>query len=615
MFGLLLSVSDLVEEEAVLKAVEEDQLLAYDGDPAQPCATLTEVLRAHARSGVSATVGAAGDAEMSYPEFWARVVERAAWFTGHGVKRGDAVALEMDSTTVAMTASLAIPLCGAVLVPTGVPRGLGVNTQERLRALAALRVGGARWYVSDGAPMIGPEETRAAGLRVTHLSLAEVPGRGAAHGVEPTPDPDDVAVVQFSSGSLASPRGIVLTHRNLAVNLRAITERIGLMAAGRAVTWLPLSHDMGLIGSFWASLYAGFAFRALPPGSFVRDPLRWIEQLGDFRATHTTGPPFAYEMAARAAGRAPARLTGIDLSALSVAVIGAERVAPRLCERFEKTFAGQGMRRHVLLPAYGLAENCVAVACRAPLVGSVVRRFDTAALERGRLVPLPQPRSSTESADGSGGGGARELIGHGAPLPGTEVRIVAPDGRELPQGRVGEIRIGGASAARWTIGPDGVRRPAAGDDGLVPTGDLGALADGELFVIGRSKEAVKYAGRLLAPTDIEQTVLDASPETLAAVAAVAVVRETAATEDLVLFLELADARRTATGAAGEAALVNSARLTVLREFRVPVSDVYIARRGALPRTASGKVRRLSLGAAATAGELPPGVRLAVPAES
>lgn len=590
--------------------------MAYDGDLAQPCATLTEVLRAHARSGVSATVGAAGDAELTYPEFWARVVERAAWFTGHGVKRGDAVALEMDSTTVAMMASLAIPLCGAVLVPTGVPRGLGANTQERLRALAALRVGGARWYVSDGAPMIGPEETCAAGLTVAHLSLAEVPERVAAQEAEPpapTPDPDDVAVVQFSSGSLAAPRGIVLTHRNLAVNLRAITERIGLMAAGRAVTWLPLSHDMGLIGSFWASLYAGFAFRALPPGWFVRDPLRWIEQLGDFRATHTTGPPFAYEMAARAAGRAPARLTGVDLSALSVAVIGAERVAPRLCERFEKTFVGQGMRRHVLLPAYGLAENCVAVACRAPLVGSVVRRFDTAALERGRLVPLPQPRSSTESAGGSAG--ARELIGHGAPLPGTEVRIVAPDGRELPQGQVGEIRIGGASAARWTIGPDGVRRSAAGDDGLVPTGDLGALADGELFVIGRSREALKYAGRLLAPTDIEQTVLDASPETLGAVAAVAVARETAVTEELVLFLELADARRTATGAAGEAALVNSARLTVLREFRVPVSDVYIARRGALPRTASGKVRRLSLGAAAMAGELPPGVRPAVPAES
>ncbi|MGW6521152.1 AMP-binding protein [Streptomyces sp. NPDC054962] len=594
---------------------EEEQPVAYDGELARSCASLTEVLRRHASSGVPGTVGAAGDTELTYPEFWACVVERAAWFTGCGVKRGDAVALEMDSTTVAMVASLAIPLCGAVLVPTGVPRGFGANTQERLRALAALRAGGARWYVSQGAPMVGPQETAAAALRVVHLSLAEVPERTVPGELPaPVPDPDDVAVVQFSSGSLAAPRGIVLTHHNLAVNLRAITDRIGLVAAGRGMSWLPFSHDMGLIGSFWACVYAGFAFRALPPGSFVRDPLRWIEQLGEFRATHTTAPPFAYEMAARAAERAPARLADVDLSALHVAVIGAERVAPRLCERFEETFAAAGMRRHVLLPAYGLAENCVAVACRAPLVSSVVRRFDTAELERGRLVALPGPRASNTPSDGDGGGGGvRELIGHGAPLPGTEVRIVAADGQELPEGCVGEIRIAGGAAARWTIGPDGVRRPAAGDDGLVATGDMGALADGELFVIGRSKEAVKYAGRLLAPTDIEQTVLDASPTALGAVAAVAVTRDAAATEDLVLFLELADARRAVTGAVDEAALVHSARLAVLREFRMPVSEVYIARRGALPRTASGKVRRLSLGAAAAAGEFPPGVRPAHPA--
>ncbi|GAA3257875.1 AMP-binding protein [Streptomyces lavendulae] len=566
------------------------------GERDEPPARLTQLLRAHANAGAeAATVGALGDEELGYREFWNCVTKRAGWLVERGVRAGDRVALEVACTTAVMVASVAVLACGAVLVPLGVYGGAG--SQDRLRALAALRASGARWYLSAGAPVAAPHEAHAAGLRPEYLSLADVPG-DVLRPLPPEPAADAPALIQFSSGSLAAPRGIVLTHGNLAANLSALALRHGRASDSRCVSWLPLSHDFGLIGCFWGCLYPGAAFRAMAPSAFVRDPLAWIEQLSAFRATHAGAPPFGYEMAAGRAERARDRLAGIDLSALSVAVVGAERIVPSLCERFEEVFAPYGLRRHVLLPAYGLAENCVAAASRSPLVPSVVGRFDVAALERGRLQPV---------SAGHAPGQVRELIGHGGPLSGTDVRIVAPDGRPVPDGWVGEIRIGGASTARHIVGPDGTAHPAAGTDGLVPTGDLGAVRDGELYVIGRMKETLKHSGRLLAPADVEQSVLDAAPNDLGTVAAVAVARPDAVTEELVLFLELSAVRRAAVGPSEEAELARAARLAVLREFRVPVSEIYVARRGALPRTTSGKVQRLGLGAAVLAGKLPPGV--------
>ncbi|MFV2120079.1 AMP-binding protein, partial [Streptomyces sp. Act-28] len=443
-----------------------------------------------------------------------------------------------------------------------------------------------------------------AGLRTTVLAVEEIAAPGDPAPAPPhTPagDPDDAALIQFSSGSLAAPRGIVLTHRNLVANLHALTERVGLVG-GRTLVWLPLSHDMGLIGGYAGSLYRGSAFRALPPRAFIRDPLRWMEELAGFRATHTAGPPFGYEMAVRRARHAGSRLAGLDLSALRAGVIGAERVPAELCERFEKTFRPHGARRHVLLPAYGLAENCVAVACRAPLRPTGLADFDPTGLEHGLLTPLP-PRTVPHARPADDGGPVRRLVGHGAPLPGTDVRIVSPDGRPLPEGRIGEIRIGGEAVTAHTLDADGETRPARGDDGLVGTGDLGAFLDGELYVVGRSKEVVAHAGRLVAAVDIEQTVMAAAPDRLAAAAAVAVDAGDTAGDTLVVVLEPYQR----ISEAEQADLAGSVRVAVLRDFRLPVREVLIGRRGSMPRTTSGKIQRLRLASDYLAGTLPAGI--------
>lgn len=562
--------------------------------------TLGEAIRAHALDGLPATVGAAHEEQLTYPAFYRRVTACATRLAERGVRQRDAVAVEMQSTTATLVATAAVWAMGGTLVPIAASGKLIPGTQDARRTLDALRAGGARWCVAADTDAYTRTLTEA-GAPVTVLPTTRLtaPASGNRMWEPPTVDLDGPALVQFSSGSLAEPKGIVLTHRNLTANLDDLLVRTGL-GGGRLAIWLPLSHDMGLVASFAGSLYGGTAVRVMPPRAFVRDPLRWIEELSAFSATHTAAPTFGYEMAERAAARAPQRLHGLDLSTMTAAVVGAERVPPELCERFEARFADCGLPRHAVLPAYGLAENCVAVAARKPLTPSATVELDACAPGRGRVLVTDSDSAGGPAADGER---RRRLIGHGAPLPGTEVRIASAQGDPLPDGEVGEIWIRGQGTCRWYVDASGERRSARGFDDFLATGDLGALAGGELYVVGRVKESLSYAGRSISPADVEQAVLAAAPDQLSAAAAVSVSLRGSA-ESLVLFLELL--RRADEDA--ERQLADAVRLAVLRDFRMPVQEVYVGRRGSLPRTPSGKVRRLSLGAARQAGALPGGIR-------
>jgi acyl-CoA synthetase (AMP-forming)/AMP-acid ligase II len=545
---------------------------------------LVDAVRAHAGAGVDKTVGAAEDVRLTYPELWAGATACAARLRGAGVEPGTRVVVETGTSTAVLCAALGVLAAGAVLVPVAATPSVRPDSADNRRVTGIVRASGAGCYLTCGDAVARADLLATAGLHLTVLPVEDVAAEGVAGAGEqhPLPPvlPEQAALLQFSSGSLAAPKGILLSHRNLVVNVWAFLRRIGLVA-GRGVTWLPLSHDMGLIGSFLGCLYGGSAFHALAPGAFVRDPLRWVEAMSSFGATHSSGPPFALDLTIRRAERDPARLAGLDLSALQALVVGSERIAPRLCDRFEAVFAPYGLRRHTLLPGYGLAENCLAVTLRRPLTPSAVLAADPERLEAGRLTEAPDAASGQTPA--------RPLIGHGVPLEGTEVRIVTADGVPAPPGAVGEIRIGGESACEWIVGSDGRQVPARGPDGLVPTGDLGAFVDGELYVVGRIKEVIKHAGRTIAPADVEQTALAAEPALLGAAAAVAVARRETA-DDLVLFLEVL---RT-TGQEEQARLADTVRLAVLRDFGLPVQEIYVGRRGALPRTTSGKVRRLHL---------------------
>jgi acyl-CoA synthetase (AMP-forming)/AMP-acid ligase II len=327
-------------------------------------------------------------------------------------------------------------------------------------------------------------------------------------------DPDDVACLQYTSGSTRVPAGVRLTHRNLVSNARQIAA--GHAIAGRevtAVSWLPLFHDMGLLLGVAASTVLGAHAVLMDPISFVMDPTRWLRVMGEFPRVFTAAPNFAYDFAARRVHLADGER--LDLSDVAVLVNGAEPVQPGTLRRFTDTFGRHGLDPAAMSPSYGLAEATLMVTLTGAGRTPTVVGADVAALQAGRLVPAP-------GATGDAPGAVTELVSSGTPI-GQHVAIVDPVGKHpRAPGEVGEIWVHGPNVgtgyherpeesagtfgARLAQAPDGV--PAGP---WLRTGDLGALLDGELFVTGRMKDLIIVDGRNIYPQDVEAAVQTAHP--------------------------------------------------------------------------------------------------------
>jgi acyl-CoA synthetase (AMP-forming)/AMP-acid ligase II len=355
-------------------------------------------------------------------------------------------------------------------------------------------------------------------------------------------------------------------------------------------SWLPLFHDMGLVGSLFSTLYWGAGFSLFSPAEFVRNPLSWIEQVAIDRATITVAPQFAYTMCVQKAALSQLPADAYDLSNLRLVLNGAEAVDVAVCEDFERSFARFGLHAHAVQPCYGLAENCVAVSVRVPNTPRVAHHFDRTALHHGRVELCSEPSTTTLTR-----------AGNGFAIDGTQVAVLDADDRALPDGGVGEIAIAGDATARAILRSDGeiVALPE-----WVRTGDLGVMLDGELYVVGRVKEVVKRGGETFSPTDIEAC---ASAEARVAgqrvqvtgVAAFGFRDEANGCEEVVVVAETRDYRHDERSTQ----LAQQLRLAVLREFRLPLYDVIIARPGTIPRTTSGKTQRLTLRDRYLQGEL------------
>jgi acyl-CoA synthetase (AMP-forming)/AMP-acid ligase II len=545
-----------------------------------PHPTLVHAIRHHALMASPATVGVVeqtGYSDLTYPTYWSRVVRCAEQLQASGVRSGDRVAVDMSTSMDLLITIIAVMAVGAILVPLrGVAR-LRVGGRDHRQASAALSASEARWCLAPAAtvPLYEQVTRLATVLALDNLAASEPP---STLDLPVELDPELPAIIQFSSGSTADPKGILITHHNLATNVAALADRMRWFEPpARGFSWLPFSHDMGLVGGFAGGMYAGAAYRAMSPHAFARDPLRWIRETSAFRASYSPMPPFACAWVIAKAQLGLNTVDSCDLSTLDAIIVGAERVHPNLCTRLEQLLAPIGLRRHTIVPAYGLAENCVAVALRAPMTPTTVGVFDRDEMTIGRLTPA---RAGSRHAT---------LVGHGTPLPGTLVRIVSPTGEVLADGQVGEIQVGGESATDCFLDRDGRRRPAR-RDGFVPTGDLGALLAGELFVVGRLKEIFKYGGLTFAPADIEAAIMNAGPPGVTDAVVVGVQPGGETTESLLVFLEH-------TEPALDTACVDAVRMTLLREFQLPVREVFVAPRGAIPKTASGKFQRTRLAAA------------------
>jgi amino acid adenylation domain-containing protein/non-ribosomal peptide synthase protein (TIGR01720 family) len=395
----------------------------------------------------------------------------------------------------------------------------------------------------------------------------------------PYPGPEDLAFLQYTSGSTAFPKGVMVRHRNLVHNSRMIQEAFAQDTRSVVVGWLPLYHDMGLIGNVLQPLFCGGACVLMSPMAFLQRPSRWLQAISRYRGTTSGGPDFAYGLCIRKV--APAEREGLDLSSWTVAFNGAEPVRAHTLERFAATFAGCGFRRAALYPCYGLAEATLLVTGGTPGAGHRVMDLNAAALERHAIAPPD-------------GAAVRRLVSCGRPWQEQRVVIADPEtGEELPPGRVGEIWIAGGSVAAGYWGRSeesgrdfGARLAGRAEDGvpLLRTGDLGFLDRGDLFVTGRLKDLIILRGRNHYPQDVERCAEESHPAVrLGGAAAFAV--EDGFEERLVVVCEV---ERRAELAGEIAAAI---RRAIAEEHEVQVEEVVLIRAGTLPRTSSGKVRR------------------------
>jgi len=552
--------------------------------------TVARAVRQHAADGCKSPLRFGRDAEIiDYAALWQRVLVQTRLLADCGFEPGQRVALSMSNTLETVSSLLAVMHCGGTLIPLFHRPGMRATGKDHARIVSTLRV--------SRAPLV---LTHASDVAVLQLAAADAGANARVHAYEQVavaqqglgeqaPAAGVPALIQFSAGSTSEPKGLCLGHAQLVANSRGIIERLGVTQDERLCTWLPLYHDMGLIGGVMTSLMSGCGLTLYPPAEFVRNPLSWIEQASLDRATALQAPQFAYELCLQKAKLQALPPGAYDLSSVRFALNGAEAVDVEVCEQFETFFAAHGLRRHVIQPSYGLAENCVAVSLRAPGTPRLSRHFERGGLSRGRAEIAAQPSAATVTR-----------AGNGHVIAGTRVAVWDAEDRVLPDGQVGELVISGESTARALLQADGQIRPLP--EG-VRTGDLGVMLDGELYVVGRCKEVVKRAGEAFSPTDVEACVLTELRDTKAAhvlcVGAFGFRHEQTGREEIVIVLETREFRH----ADRARELSNQVRRTLLREYRLPLHDVVIAKPGVIPRTTSGKLQRLALRDKYLRGEL------------
>ena len=545
-------------------------------NPTTNATTLAELLEANRKHPGKITYleGEHDARDVSYEELHARATGILHHLQRLGARRGDKLILFLGNNEQFIDAFWAAVLGGIIPVPVA----LGISDEHRHKLLRIARKLGQPFIYTERRSLerIGAFAAQAGeadtfeGLRSRAFLVDDLTDISRAGQVY-HPRPDDVAFIQFSSGSTSEPKGVVLTHGNIIANCRGVVEAAEFRPDDISLSWMPLTHDMGLIGFHLIMFSHRVHAHLMPTELFIRRPLLWLTLASRVRATILCSPNFGYKHYLKVLGDRP--VEGLDLASVKLIFNGAEPISVELCEEFLTRLAPAGLPRNSMYPVYGLAEASLAVSFPPP--GAPMR---TIALNRHRLGV----GSAVELID-PGARDAVRLISEGRAIPHCSIRITDDEDRPLPEGQVGNLHMRGENVTRGYFENPEVNAAAFTADGWLRTGDLALVHQGDLYVSGRAKEIIFVNGQNYYPHDLESIAQRIDGLELGKVVAAGVRPKGAEIEQLLLFVLHRGAMEDFLPLATQAARV------INEQTGLEVAEVVPVKR--IPKTTSGKIQR------------------------
>jgi 1-acyl-sn-glycerol-3-phosphate acyltransferase len=541
----------------------------------QSAETLIDVLKWHVESHPSRPqVHFYGDDRdddvATYQDIWDGALAVATGLQHRGLESGDRVSIMLPTGRDYYFAFFGILLAGGVPVPIYPPvRRTQIEDHLKRHRLILENAGTtALITVPEAKPFARILKSQVNTMRAV-LTVDELSTSGGVHE-QPCLKSGDMAFLQYTSGSTGQPKGVILTHANLLANIRVIGDALHIDDTDVVVSWLPLYHDMGLIGSLMGSLYYACPLVLMSPLDFITRPQRWLWAIHRYRGTLSASPNFGYELCLRRLKEES--MEGLDLSSWRVALNGAEQVSAATIERFSDRFGPHGFRPETMMPVYGLAENALGVTFpplgRRPLIDSIQR---DELMHHGRAVPAGE------------GVTPLRVVACGQPLAQHEVRITDEGGRELPDRQVGRLQFRGASACSGYFRNAEATRELFNGDWL-DSGDLAYADEGDIYVTGRAKDLVIRAGRNIAPSELEEAISGVAGIRKGRVAVFGSADPNTGTERLIVLAETREPGQ----ADGLRRTINALAVDLVG---TPPDDIRLVAPGTVLKTSSGKIRR------------------------
>jgi acyl-CoA synthetase (AMP-forming)/AMP-acid ligase II/acyl carrier protein len=513
---------------------------------------------------------------VTFAELWDRSTAFLGALQARGMKAGDELVIFSNSNESFIVAFWAAILGGIVPVPVSV----GISDEHRyklFRILGQMQHGtlftesGLLGRLLDFAEHEKLDEiTEVLRSRTTLIGDIE-PGNG---GEIYAATPDDLAFIQYSSGSTSDPKGVCLTHRNLCINIRAIVEGAGWNEDDQSLSWMPLTHDMGLIGYHLSVMGAGMNQAIMDTNAFVRRPLLWMIKAAELKATQLCSPNFGYKHFLKLFERKG--LPDVDLSSVKLILNGAEPISFSLCDEFMGALAPNGLKKNAMCPVYGMAEASVGVSM--PVVGEEYSRI----IVHRHSLRIGEPYQTA----GLGDDDAVSFLKVGRAIRDVDIRIADDADQVLEQGKVGNIQLRGGSVTERIYGDDATTKVLFTSDGWLRTGDCGVFVDGDLVITGRSKDIIIVNGQNYYPHDMEEIAAVVEGLDLGKVVVGGVKTHDSQTEELLVFTLFRRDLDTFK------ILADKVRARIGEHTGLEVDHVIPVRK--IPKTTSGKLQRAAL---------------------